>query len=474
MKKFKIIFILGIISFFGGIVNVHAGSLSVYANYSTIYNGNSVVVTVNASGLVGRFSVVSSNTAVLSGGNSAVWLEDQTQTFTFTAKSTGTATITVTPVNVADSTTSAIYSTVKTVTIKVINRVVVVLSSNNNLASLGVDGYTIDPTFNKDTLEYSLTVDNLIEKINIAATAADSTASITGAGERAISEGENKLEVNVTAQNGSVKTYVINVTVKELNPIKVEVDDDDYTLIKKASLITCPSTYTATTIKIDDNEIPAFTSEITGYTLVGLKDTDGNIALYIYDEKEETYTKYIETKFGQVTLFMLDYDKSLIPDNYKLYNMTINDEKREVYKLDSDSDYALLYGMNIETGKVNLYSYNLVENTLQIYNTEEVQLLADNITLYKKIIIGLGSAVLLFFLIIIRLAFRKGKSKEEKKRLKEEKKQIKLDNRESAKQAKLDKKQEQEEDRLFREQEQIKLKKLKRNKKQKKQKKNEE
>ena len=42
----------------------------------------------------------------------------------------------------------------------------------------------------------------------------------------------NKIEVVVTAQNGSTKTYTIEVTVKDLNPITVQVDGKNYTVVK--------------------------------------------------------------------------------------------------------------------------------------------------------------------------------------------------------------------------------------------------
>ena len=78
--------------------------------------------------------------------------------------------------------------------------------------------------FNKDTNEYSIEVPNGTEKVNIKTSLEDTKAKVSGDGEVSVSEGTNKLEVKVTAENGNERVYIINVTVKELDPIEVTVD----------------------------------------------------------------------------------------------------------------------------------------------------------------------------------------------------------------------------------------------------------
>ncbi len=88
-------------------------------------------------------------------------------------------------------------------------------SPNNTLASLTVEGQTITPSFGKFVSEYSMIVDYSVSSINVAAVLADSTAKITGNGTNALEVGDNKINVVVTAQNGDVRTYTINVVRKE-------------------------------------------------------------------------------------------------------------------------------------------------------------------------------------------------------------------------------------------------------------------
>ena len=47
-------------------------------------------------------------------------------------------------------------------------------SPNNKLSGITIDGYSLTPTFNKDTEKYDLVVDSSVSSVNIRATAIDS------------------------------------------------------------------------------------------------------------------------------------------------------------------------------------------------------------------------------------------------------------------------------------------------------------
>lgn len=86
---------------------------------------------------------------------------------------------------------------------------------NNKLNALSVDGYTITPSFNMDTEEYSLIVESNITSINVQASAIDNKATVNGAGNISLASGLNYINVVVTAENGTTRTYRINVTRRE-------------------------------------------------------------------------------------------------------------------------------------------------------------------------------------------------------------------------------------------------------------------
>lgn len=86
-------------------------------------------------------------------------------------------------------------------------------SKVNTLSSLKTSEGTIK--FNKDTLNYNLTVKSNIEKIKVEATLTDNKSKfVSGYGPRTVNLklGKNTIEVRVMAENESVKTYKINVT----------------------------------------------------------------------------------------------------------------------------------------------------------------------------------------------------------------------------------------------------------------------
>lgn len=82
-------------------------------------------------------------------------------------------------------------------------------STNNYLSKLEIEGYEID--FNKDTLEYSIKVSSDVETLDITAVAEDSNARVNIYGNSNFKEGENKVTVVVTAEDGSERTYTTTV-----------------------------------------------------------------------------------------------------------------------------------------------------------------------------------------------------------------------------------------------------------------------
>lgn len=85
----------------------------------------------------------------------------------------------------------------------------------NLLSDMYVDGHSITPSFKKYTQDYSLIVDNNVDRININASAISGSSWIDGAGEHRLNVGENNIEVTVHAQNGSDRTYYLTVVRKE-------------------------------------------------------------------------------------------------------------------------------------------------------------------------------------------------------------------------------------------------------------------
>lgn len=104
-------------------------------------------------------------------------------------------------------------------------------STNNYLDNLQVEGYELTPEFEKQTLEYTLNKEVEQETIQITATANDTKASIEGIGKVALKIGENLCRVDVVAESGTVRTYIIKVTrigtEKEVSAIVEKTEEQE-------------------------------------------------------------------------------------------------------------------------------------------------------------------------------------------------------------------------------------------------------
>lgn len=404
---------------------VNAGSLSIWASASNIEVGSKVTVSVNAKNVAGTFNVTSSNNSVLSGGVTGEWMESDTYTYTFTAKSVGKATITVLAVDVADFDTNGGFTGAKSVTLNVVAKKTSPsggstggtatkpstggttadkkeYSSDNTLKSLSIEGYDIEPKFNKDTTEYKLTVDQKIEKINVKAEANHDKASVKGCGEINLSSGENTIEIKVTAENGNDKIYKIIVNVTDLNPIKIKVGSDEYTIVKKNNnLIEKLDYYEEVVLNIEEQEVVAYENTKTNVTLVLLKDKDNKIKYYIFDKYKNTYIEYNYISVGGITLQLLDSNEEL--KNYKRYDLELQDKKIDYYKIKGSHKVGLIYGTNVKNGNTGYYVYDKNEETLSKYYDEEINIYKELSQKYKSyLMFTLGGIALISILLIIK------------------------------------------------------------------------
>ena len=109
-------------------------------------------------------------------------------------------------------------------------------SNVKTLSSLTVEQYSLEPEFSPDITEYSLTVGGDVEKLDIGAIAEDTNATIEITGNTGLLIGENTINVKVTAEDGTVRTYTINVTkVADVGVQLSELSVENYTLTPEFS-----------------------------------------------------------------------------------------------------------------------------------------------------------------------------------------------------------------------------------------------
>ena len=447
INKIKKVFFVGLATLLMFTNNVFAASYSISLTSDSVVVGNTVSLRITGSNITGRFNITSSNSNVASPDKSSVWVENDTQYITINTKSTGSATLTITP-----SKTSATDDpeNIKDINLdaRTINITVNPKPTNNNtggstgggssnttkprpkstnsyLSSLTVDGYDLNESFDKESLEYTLTVPANTESVKINAQLAEDSAKVVGTGEVKVSEGLNTFEIVVTAENGSKRTYVLKITVEAEKPIEAKIDNKTYNVIRKRKDLPKISEYfEEKEVEITGEKIEGYYNDTLKYTLVGLKDTSGTTNYYIY--KNGTYTKYQEHTFNGTTLQIIDktvpntnkttftYDS----DKITSYQEVKLDLLKNTYALDNNeiegNQYYLFYAINVETGKESLYQYDATEKTIQRYNTQILDLYKERSDKYYLCV--LASLLLLGLTLIIStmIVINKGKKKRPK------------------------------------------------------------
>lgn len=438
MKKI-LLFILLLIPF-----NVFAATGSIKASTSstkvTLNNTFTVKVTVSSTDTLGSWeynlNYDKSKLSIQSGQTDLTvreWAREgnsksKTYTYKFKAIATGNANITIDNAKIGDwDTVQYIKVTTSNLSISIKEPVIINYSSDNNLKALSIDGFEISPEFSKSNLAYNATVDSNTTKIKINATSSDNKAKVSGTGEFEVSEGSNSFSIVVTAENGTTKTYTLNVVVPEKDPIKHVFRVDNGNIDKKApknaqitygykteefSILrklpeSLPFNFTSSTIKFGEEEVPVMQNEKLNLTLLYLRNKDNKDAFYIYNKENDSVTLYNEVVNNELHIYLEEPTKSI--DNLIPVKVKINGEELNAYQIREKSKDYIVYGTNIVTGEKAFYVYDKDNQTISLFNSEDLDYIYKDISFYKMICYVLVG--LLFLSIIIIILINKSKRK---------------------------------------------------------------
>ena len=178
-------------------------------------------------------------------------------------------------------------------------------SNVKTLKSLTVERFTLEPEFDPNITEYSLTVGADVEKLDIGVIAEDPKSTVEIVGNNELLIGENTVNVKVTAEDGTVRTYTINVTkVADVGVKLSELSIESYTLS------------------------PEFSSDVFEYTL-NITDTSiTNLAINAKSDEENVDIEIVgnnELKLGKniITILVTSKDDNLTTT----YQIVVNIEE---------------------------------------------------------------------------------------------------------------------------------------------------
>lgn len=359
---------------------------------------------------------------------------------TFTAKAVGSAKVYIDSVIITDRFADESYegSTASTsVTIKEKN-----LSSDANLTYLAPPkGCTLEPKFSSKVTEYTCTVPYSVDYFPLDWTLSDKDATAKGVGSTTLKVGENTRKVQVTAPDGTVKTYTVKITrlAPAVTPTPdlssgvtpspkptaepttdIVIDGTEHVLEK---IITLPA---PEGFSLETYDIGSTTTQIAFNGSIILVQLTSNIdsVFFIYNEQTNSFSEYKSLKTVASTYTYLsatcDIDAPLAPVRFTVDGVTFDALSSE--KL--GSGYYIFKAMNNKTKSVYDCVYCEADGTVQKLSTfaltasddneeDDVQELSFIKAYWQYIVMGVLAILLILFIILF--ATKKGSPKKSKK-----------------------------------------------------------
>ncbi len=419
MKKRLLLIISILMLFIPVIADAASGSIKATSSSSKITLNNTFTVTVNVNSTdplgswdytltydSSKLSLQKGDTRVVGYGDGSY--SSKSYSYTFKAIGLGSATIGISSAKIADWNTDSFISTTPAgTTVNISNPVNIVYSSDNHLTDLSVDDYKLEPQFDKNVLEYTLTTKPGITSVNISAKTSHSKAKIEKTGSFDVVEGENIIPIVVKAENGSTKTYTIKLTVPEKDPIEVNINNKKINILRKLPE-DLPIDFIEKTIIINEEEVPALYSEKLKITLVYVRDEKGKNGYYTF-ENTKVSEKFTIINSKDISIYLNKTENIL--KGFKKSILEIDNQKIDSYQITKNSKYYIIYGTDLLTNKSNYYSYDSINKTLQIYDQETHDYFQNQLNEKMIIIYALGGSLIIFILITILLSRNKSKIK---------------------------------------------------------------
>ena len=267
-------------------------------------------------------------------------------------------------------------------------------SSDATIKSINLTGANISPEFNKDRLEYTLTIPYGSEKFSIEGIPNVSTTSVIGNGE--YSSNETEIILSTTAENGNNLNYKFNIVKALSNDATLSnLSVNGYRLDK---------TFLPTTLAYSIGEIPFNTTSLKinatsnnpdatiNYYVDSVKQTSslitipnilGNKAITIEVIAPDTITKRTYTIDYKIVKSSNAYLSNIIPSvgtinfnkNTEIYNLTVNNEitsiKLNITAEDENATITVNGNTYFTPKEIEINNLKVGTNTISILTTAQ-------------------------------------------------------------------------------------------------------
>lgn len=281
---------------------VYAASASITASKSSVTVGTKVTITVKVNAAAWNLKVSGDVAGSVVGFNSDAENQSTTKTYTLKPTKAGTYKVSLTG-DITDENSETATNISKSVTITVKEKTTTNTntgantntatkkSSNANISklTLSVEGLS----FKSSQTTYNIKVSEEVEKITVGVTLAHKKATYKVTGNKNLKAGNNVIKIVVTAEDGTKKTYKINVnkagndeeSSAELSNLIIE------NMTLNTPFVSTETEYKGSKMKYAEslNVLPFTVSEKAEYEIIGnenLKEGENTIIIKVtsYDE----------------------------------------------------------------------------------------------------------------------------------------------------------------------------------------------
>ncbi|MCM1053644.1 MAG: cadherin-like beta sandwich domain-containing protein [Ruminococcus sp.] len=244
--------------------------------------------------------------------------------FIFKAKKMGNTTISMFDSELSNGDAMIIPSNNPSKDINIVNN----LDSNANLKSLSLSSGKLN--FNENTTNYDVSVSASTNYVTIDGITSSNKATTIGLGTYNLNYGKNSVEVIVTAEDGSTKSYTINITRKEKinTPSSNNTNSSKNVSSNNSSNYILSSNNDLKSLTVNGSISPVFNPNINEYNVVLASDIEKLVINAVPSDKA-TLNIIGDTTFNNGEEKNVNIEVKAENNNIKVYKLNVKRELKE-------------------------------------------------------------------------------------------------------------------------------------------------
>ena len=230
-------------------------------------------------------------------------------------------------------------------------------SSNTGLSSLTVDSYSLTPAYSDNVNNYQVTVPYEIETVTVNATRQEETETIKGLGNKNLAIGTNEVELEIKAEDGTIRKIVITIERQKSDNAGIEnVEVNGYTLSLVDGIYQVVVPYNVTKVTLAN--VTTTGATVTGIGEKELKVGNNDYSVEVTSASGKVKTKYVirvvrekdtDNTLMSLSLTSCSLDKTFASDTLE-YSCTVENNITETtISATANSSVASITGLGKKT-----------------------------------------------------------------------------------------------------------------------------